>query len=142
MRRGPPLQRPVYSRREPTARERAKLADEKVATCKAAKEDFTASLKQLRFRVLSAKSQVEAKARDEPQRAAFAMLADLILVGHWARVRPSTARGSMTKILADTADTVVFNPENWVDVIDCPTALARGLEICRQSYLTLRGLFE
>jgi hypothetical protein len=142
MRRGPPLHSPVYSRREPTARERAKLADEKVATCKAAKEDFTASLKQLRFRVLSAKSQVEAKARDEPQRAAFAMLADLILEGHWARVRPSTARGSMTKILADTADTVVFNPENWVDVIDDPRAIARGLENCRQAYLTLRGLYE
>jgi hypothetical protein len=100
MRRGPPLHSAVYSRREPTARERAKLADEKVATCKAAKEDFTASLKQLRFRVLSAKSQVEAKARDEPQRAAFAMLADLILVGHWARVRPSTRMKRHTRAIS------------------------------------------
>jgi predicted RNA-binding Zn ribbon-like protein len=48
----------------------------------------------------------------------------------------------MTKILADTADTVVFDPENWVDVIDDPRAIARGLENCQQAYLTLRGLYE
>ncbi len=46
-----------------------------VAACKVAKEDFDASLKQLRFKVLSAKGQVEGKARDEAQRAAFAKLA-------------------------------------------------------------------
>src|SRR5260370_35327471 len=55
MGRGPPLHSPVYSRREPTAREWAKLADEKVAACKAAKEDFDASLKQLRFKLLGEK---------------------------------------------------------------------------------------
>src|SRR6266481_1928596 len=110
MRRGPPLHSPVYSRREPTAREPAKLADEKVAACKVAKEDFDASLKQLRFKVLGAKVQVEAKARDEAQRTAFAKLADLILEGHWASARLSTARGSMTKIFADT---VIFEPANW-----------------------------
>ena len=71
MGRGPPLHSPLHSRREPTPRERAKLADEKVAACKAAKEDFDASLKQLRFKVLGAKGQVEAKARDEAQRAAL-----------------------------------------------------------------------
>jgi hypothetical protein len=56
---------PLHSRREPTARESSKLADEKVAACKVAKEDFDASLKQLRFKLLSAKGQVEGKARDE-----------------------------------------------------------------------------
>jgi len=61
---------PLHSPRGPTAREWAKLADEKVAARKAAKEDFDASLKQLRFKVLGAKGQVEAKARDEAQRAA------------------------------------------------------------------------
>jgi hypothetical protein len=142
MRRGPPLHSPVYSRREPTARERAKLADEKVAACKAAKEDFDASLKQLRFKLLGAKGQVEAKARDEAQRAAFAKLADLILEGHWASARLSTARGSMTKIFADTADTVIFNPANWADIIDDPMAIPRGLENCRQAYRSLRDLYE
>lgn len=82
MGRGPPLHSPLHSPRAPTARERAKLADEKVAACKAAKEDFDASVKQLRFKVLGAKGQVEAKARDEAQIAAFAKLADLILEGH------------------------------------------------------------
>jgi len=142
MRTGPPLHSPLYSRREPTARERAKLAAEKVSACKAAKEDFDASLKQLRFKVLGAKGQVEAKARDEEQRAAFAKPADLILERHWASVRPSTARGSMTKIFTDTADTVVFDPANWADIIDDPMAIVRGLENCRQAYLTLRGLYE
>jgi hypothetical protein len=124
------------------ARGRAKLADEKVAACKAAKEDFEASVKQLRFKVLGAQGQVRAKARDEAQRAVFAKLADLVLEGHWASVRPSTARGSMTKVFGDTADTVVFDPANWVDVIDDPVAMVRGLENCRQAYLTLRGLYE
>jgi len=142
MRTGPPLHSPLYSLRKPTARERARLAEEKVAACKAAKEDFAASLKQLRFKVLGAKGQVEAKARDEAQRAAFARPADLILEGHWASVWPSTARGSMTKIFTDTADTVVFDPANWADIIDDPMAIVRGLENCRQAYLTLRGLYE
>ena len=142
MRRGPPLHSPVYSRREPTARERAKLADEKVAACKAAKEDFDASLKQLRFKLLGAKGQVEAKARDEAQRAAFAKLADLILEGHWSSARLSAARGSMTKIFADAADTVIFDPANWADIIDDPMAIPRGLENCRQAYRSLRDLYE
>ena len=142
MGRGPPFHSPLHSRREPTAREPAKLADEKVAACKAAKEDFDASLKQLRFKVLGAKGQVEAKARDEAQRAAFAKLADLILEGHWASARLSTARGSMTKIFADTADTVIFDPANWADIIDDPMAIPRGLENCRQAYRSLRDLYE
>lgn len=132
----------LHSRSGPPARGWAKLADEKVAACKAAKEDFEASLKQLRFKVLGAKGQVDARAKDEAQTAAFVKLADLILEGHWASVRPSTARGSMTKTFADTADTVVFDPANWVDIIDDPMAIARGLENCRQAYLTLRGLYE
>src|SRR5216683_2086355 len=95
----------LHSRSEPTARERAKLAGEKVAACKAATGDFDASLKQLCFKVLGAKGQVDARAKDEAQRSAFAKLADPILEGQWASVRPSTARESMTKTFADTADT-------------------------------------
>jgi hypothetical protein len=132
----------LHSRSGPTAREWAKLSGDGIAACKAAKEDFDASLKQLRFKVLGAKGQVDARAKDEAQRAAFAKVADPILEGHWASVRPSTARGSMTKTFADTADTVVFDPANWAGIIDDPMAIARGLENCRQAYLTLRGLYE
>jgi len=48
----------------------------------------------------------------------------------------------MTKIFADTADTVVFDPANWADIIDDPMALPRGLENCRQAYLTLRISYD
>ncbi len=75
-------------------------------------------------------------------RTAFAKLADLILEGHWASARLSTARGSMTKIFADTADTVIFDPANWADIIDDPMAIPRGLENCRQAYRSLRDLYE
>src|SRR6266849_7264362 len=126
MGRGPPIHSPLHSRREPTAREPAKLADEKVAACKVAREDFDASLKQLRFKVLGAKDQVEAKARDEAQRAAFAKLADLILEGHWASARLSTARGSMTKIFADTPYTAIFHPADKSTILADPMAIPRA----------------
>ena len=138
MRRRPSL----HSRSGPTAREWTKFGGDGIAACKAAKEDFDASVKQLRFKVLGAKGQVEAKARDEAQRAAFAKFADFILEGHWSSARLSAARGSMTKIFADTADTVIFDPANWTDIIDDPMAIPRGLENCRQAHRSLRDLYE
>jgi hypothetical protein len=48
----------------------------------------------------------------------------------------------MTKIFADTADTVLYDPASWSGIINEPMEIARGLENCRQAYLTLRGLYK
>lgn len=115
---------------------------DRLALCKAAKKNFDTLLKQLRFKVRVARSQVETRAKDEAQKCAFTQLAACILEGHWGSVRPSTARRSMTKPFADTADTVVFDPANWSGIIDDPMAIARRLEGCREAYRRLRGLYH
>jgi hypothetical protein len=46
------------------------------------------------------------------------------------------------KFLPTLADTVIFDPANWADIIDDPMAIPRGLENCRQAYRSLCDLYD